>query len=528
MAAPPPTIPGITSISRTDYTTLIRQVSGATLFNRQLASICQINGLKSTGVKAELQGRIRDLIQEAYNANDATRFQQIRQSIYNAMSQRSSPQKQTPRTSTPQMGLATPASHNGTLGQNGFTNQHATPGYTSAGVRQTGFYPSSASPALLFKQSPFYHLESQISEVLKCPVMTQHRSSVHLTVRLTDNLILQRCVDDPSYRVMLFGSTENSGVQDIAFPHQSELKINGGEFKANLRGLKNKPGSTRPVDITSALRLKSSYTNNIEFTYALTNKTFYVVLFVCKTSPVSDLVMEIQKRRRIPKDSVITELNQKAQDPDVVACSQVFSLKCPLSYMRLDVPCRTINCGHIQCFDATSYLQLQEQGPQWMCPICNKPAPYEHLAVDEYVRDILDNTSKSLETVTIEPNGRWTTKSTEPEQYQPSGSAAFEDDDEVEISDITIIGGYETSKPAFSTNVSTPASAHVGGSSGTPRGAGSISNKRPAAEVIDLTLSSDDEEPVQRAPKRQNTSANGYQESHGMGFLSESPLGYPQ
>jgi E3 SUMO-protein ligase PIAS1 len=102
--------------------------------------------------------------------------------------------------------------------------------------------------------------------------MTQHRSSVHLTVRLTDNLILQRCVDDPSYRVMLFGSTENSGVQDIAFPHQSELKINGGEFKANLRGLKNKPGSTRPVDITSALRLKSSYTNNIEFTYALTNK----------------------------------------------------------------------------------------------------------------------------------------------------------------------------------------------------------------------------------------------------------------
>lgn len=60
MAAPPPTIPGITSISRTDYTTLIRQVSGATLFNRQLASICQINGLKSTGVKAELQGRIRD------------------------------------------------------------------------------------------------------------------------------------------------------------------------------------------------------------------------------------------------------------------------------------------------------------------------------------------------------------------------------------------------------------------------------------------------------------------------------------
>lgn len=76
-------------------------------------------------------------------------------------------------------------------------------------------------------------------------------------------------------------------------------------------------------------------------------------------------------------------VNTKAQDPDVVATSQVLSLKCPLSYMRLDTPCRSISCTHVQCFDATSYLQLQEQGPQWLCPICNNSAPYEHLAVDE-------------------------------------------------------------------------------------------------------------------------------------------------
>ena len=66
----------------------------------------------------------------------------------------------------------------------------------------------------------------------------------------------------------------------------------------------------------------------------------------------------------------------------MVATSQVLSLKCPLSYMRLEVPCRSVRCTHLQCFDATSYLQLQEQGPQWLCPICNKPAPFEQLAVD--------------------------------------------------------------------------------------------------------------------------------------------------
>jgi E3 SUMO-protein ligase PIAS1 len=76
-------------------------------------------------------------------------------------------------------------------------------------------------------------------------------------------------------------------------------------------------------------------------------------------------------------------VTKKASDPDVVATSQNLSLKCPLSYMRLSRPCRGVNCNHIQCFDATSYLQLQEQGPQWLCPICNKPAPFEHLAIDE-------------------------------------------------------------------------------------------------------------------------------------------------
>jgi len=72
---------------------------------------------------------------------------------------------------------------------------------------------------------------------------------------------------------MVFCAAEGHGRQDIAFPHQSEIKVNGGEVKANLRGLKNKPGSTRPVDITKELRLNlPAYSNTVEMTYALTSK----------------------------------------------------------------------------------------------------------------------------------------------------------------------------------------------------------------------------------------------------------------
>jgi E3 SUMO-protein ligase PIAS1 len=105
-----------------------------------------------------------------------------------------------------------------------------------------------------------------------CIVMQHHRHSVNIFFKLSDYPILQKCVEDKSYRVMVFCAAEVSGVQNITFPHQCELRVNSDDIKANLRGLKNKPGSTRPVDITNALRLRPDYQNSIELIYALTNK----------------------------------------------------------------------------------------------------------------------------------------------------------------------------------------------------------------------------------------------------------------
>ncbi|KND91495.1 E3 SUMO-protein ligase pli1 [Tolypocladium ophioglossoides CBS 100239] len=517
-------------ISRQDVSALLRQVQGNQLFNRQLSSVCQVNGLKSTGVKAELQRRIVDLIQETVNANDVLRFHQVRQSIVNAFAQRSSPSSKG----------AAARSSNSSSSHSSMPAQFATPmpsynnggdAYHSRGYTRppNGHGPSTSYGAsiqsLTFRPSPFYQVDTPVSTL-------RHRNAINISIKLNDNPILLRCVDDKSYRVIVFCAGDPSGVQDVAFPHQSELKVNGGDIKANLRGLKNKPGSTRPVDITHALRLKPQYINNVEFTYALTNKKFYLVAYLCKTTSVSELVSTVSTRRRIPKELVVRDLNKKAQDPDVVATSQVLSLKCPLSYMRLDVPCRSLACTHIQCFDATSYLQLQEQGPQWLCPICNKSAPFEQLAVDEYVRDILENTPKDLETVTIEPNGRWSKKPTQDDRPSTANEASLdEDDDLVEISEANAFGSRRMETPKTITpSVSTPISGGRDGSASAPRGFASTSAKRPAPAVIDLTADSDDDddddEPIQRPHKRQSTAANGVRDSNSLGFLSESPTGH--
>ncbi|KAG5929649.1 hypothetical protein E4U53_002406 [Claviceps sorghi] len=516
-------------IFRQDVSALVRQVQGNQLLNRQLSSICQVNGLKSTGVKAELQRRIVDLIQETVNANDLSRFQQVRQSITNALLQRSSPSSKhnSTRGTMPAMQAAQYVSSAATFSTvaNPYQQRDSQGSTSTTGSRSLGLPFTSAINYLTFHPSPFYRVEGPIGIPRTCEVMAQHRNTVNISIRLCDHPTLQQCINDKSYRVMIFCAGDTSGLQNVAFPHQSELKVNSDEIKANLRGLKNKPGSTRPVDITHALRLKPNYVNNVEFTYALTNKKFHLVANLCKVTTVPELVTDISTRRRIPKDSVVAELNKKAQDPDVVATSQVLSLKCPLSYMRLDVPCRSLSCTHIQCFDATSYLQLQEQGPQWLCPICSKSAPFEQLAVDEYVRDILTNTSKDLETVVIEPNGHWSTKALHDDTQQSAKGTAFEEDDDLEISEINVIPRRLDTPKTNTPIIGTPASTGRDSTASVPR-AGTYSTKRPAAAVIDLTLSSDDDEPAQRPRKRQHTTANSFRGSSGIGFLSESPSGY--
>ena len=62
--------------------------------------------------------------------------------------------------------------------------------------------------------------------------------------------------------------------------------------------------------------------------------------------------------------------------------------------MRMTLPCRSSTCDHLQCFDASLYLMMNEKKPKWMCPVCNKPAMYENLLIDGYFSDIL--TSKRL------------------------------------------------------------------------------------------------------------------------------------
>jgi len=53
-----------------------------------------------------------------------------------------------------------------------------------------------------------------------------------------------------------------------------------------------------------------------------------------------------------------------------------------LSFLRIDVPIRSAHCEHIACFDAMTWFEVNEQTPQWQCPICSKTLKVDDMVVD--------------------------------------------------------------------------------------------------------------------------------------------------
>ncbi|PYH77757.1 Zn-finger transcription factor [Aspergillus uvarum CBS 121591] len=495
-----------------------------TLTNAQLKDILRNEGLAVSGVKASLQIRILDYIERLREGGHIEKYDSMRKFIYHT-AHRSIPSPTIQQPSSNQQYQQPSVSQS-------LPTQHR-PSPLSMAVPSHAITPGR----LIFKDSPFYTVLDQLTPTAECKVREHTRDSVELKVAFTPSMA-SKLQADPNLRVMVFCAADTGLNQytksDIAFPHQVELKTNLDEVKANLRGLKNKPGTTRPADITNYVRKKAGYQNTVVLTFALTQKRFFVLVNLVQRHPVDELVTELKRRKTISKEQVLREMRSKAEDTEIVATSSVMSLKCPLSHTRIAVPCRSIICTHNQCFDASSFLQLQEQAPQWLCPVCSKATSFESLQIDQYVDDILRLTPSDFEQVIIEPDGKWSHPNLEDIEKAGKATSATEDDELIEIKEPGISPIKQESFSAVNLTLQqTPLQSRE--PSATSSAVPTSINKRPAAQVIDLTGSDDDDDGEDDLPVRptkrpalgemgRSSLRQEYHDSYTSGFAGETSL----
>ncbi|KAF9157026.1 SUMO ligase siz1, partial [Linnemannia schmuckeri] len=454
--------------------------------------------LKLGGNKSELIQRLVAFITHHHQLGDQVAIRQIRHCIaaFN--------QGEVSTIATPSVALQHPHGSSSSSSSSGYrihSGNMLTSKPTSTPVQQSqmGVRPQvphymtmarSGVPEnkIVFKSSPFYKDIQVLSPARLCIEAKEQRTmSVTLPFTVAPMLSVQ-LRREPEYQIMVFCTSVEGAANPPAlmeFPHVCEIKISGRVLEANLRGMKNKPGTVSPANITRLCRLDPAEYNKVEFIYANSPKRYYASVNLVKKSSVATIVAEIERGKFLSKEQMLRILEDRNKDDDIMATSSTLSLKCPLGFQRITVPIRSSYCQHLQCFDAYTFFNLNEQTPTWTCPVCSRMMhSWEEIVVDGYFKDLLNSTPESLESITVQADGSWELPSASAKSGQviapspkkkaaPTDGSVFiidEDDDEDEA----------------------PAAAPI-----TP-----VKPAKPAIEVIDLISDSEeegDEEPTTQA-----------------------------
>lgn len=278
----------------------------------------------------------------------------------------------------------------------------------------------------------------------------------------------------------------------MEFPNPVEIMINSQKIQANLKGMKNRPGTVPPAIITPYIDRSRGLPNRADITYSssTTHKKFGVQVVLLRTHSVDELVQEIVNGRHFSKESVLQKLRAPADD-DIEMGSFDLTLKDPLSYTRITVPCRTVNCKHNQCWDAMAFLSINEQTPQWTCPICHTSIPsLDTIAIDKYFQDILDNVGNDVDTILVDPQGNWRLPGAGDGDPQVNVKTRDLSESAIEVLDLEDTDDERESKTASAIPKHLQDTPSTG--STTPV-AGKITKRKVSPVCIDLTEDSDEE-----------------------------------
>ncbi|CAL7950097.1 unnamed protein product [Xylocopa violacea] len=390
---------------------------------------------------------------QMYGQTGGTGEPQIDQNMHprNYYTRQAISQQQQSQTSV-SSGKDVPPAHQASLPQASRANPvYQSTGYTSVTPQQTtntAYNPYPYTPKVLqsplqiqprsqypvhpdvrLKKLPFFDL---LAELLK-PSSLMPQGSMrlqentfmfHLTPQQSTNVASSRDCRAGSkmdYTVqiqMRFCLQETSCEQEDCFPPNIAVKVNGKLCPLPNPIPTNKPGvepkrPPRPVNISPLVKLSPTVANQIHVTWSADyGRRYAIAVYLVRKLSSAELLSRLKNRGVRHSDytrGLIKEKLNEDADSEIATTSLRVSLACPLGKMRMCTPCRASTCSHLQCFDASLFLQMNERKPTWNCPVCDKPALYDNLVIDGYFQEVLNSKKLLLDVNEIQllQDGSW-------------------------------------------------------------------------------------------------------------------------
>ncbi|XP_068620211.1 E3 SUMO-protein ligase PIAS3 isoform X2 [Battus philenor] len=360
--------------------------------------------------------------------------------------------------------------------------------------------PYPVYPDVKFKRLPFYDVMAELMKPSTMMPMQTGRLQegtfvFHLTPQQATEIASGKDIVGASNKLdyviqaqLRFCLLESSCEQEDYFPPNVTVKVNNKLCPLPNPIPTNKPTPEpkrppRPVNISSLVKLSPTVANTIHVTWAADFTRAYVLsVFLVRKLTSAELLQRLKNKGTKNPDytrSLIKEKLSEDYDSEIATTSLRVSLMCPLGKMRMSCPCRPANCPHLQCFDASLFLQMNERKPTWLCPVCDRPAPYDSLVVDGYFLEVLTSSRLSSECneIQLHADGNWSAHVPPPRAPQalpPVAEPVTLIPDDLEIIPVEGTGG------------------------GKRAAVGEGRTAKPANTLVDLTSDSDDEIPLKR------------------------------
>jgi len=309
-----------------------------------------------------------------------------------------------------------------------------------------------------YKKLPFYDIHA---ELLMPTSLVAQGSSRFQEVQFPFSLTPSQATDIASNRDIRMGSKldylyqvqlrfcplDTTGEQEDEFPPSICVQVNGKMCPLPNPIPTNKPNvepkrPPRPINITPLCKLSPTTINTISVKWAADYaKGWAVGVWMVEKLSSQQLLERLQKKgTRAPEYTRgLIKLQLNDDDADIATDHLKVTVSCPLGKMRMSYPCRPSTCGHLQCFDAMLFLQMNERKPTWQCPVCDAGAMYDTLLVDGYFQEVIKSPELPEEEneILLKQDGGWepVPKDEEEERRKEAQKKAEENVDCVDLSD---------------------------------------------------------------------------------------------
>ncbi|XP_028967126.1 E3 SUMO-protein ligase PIAS2 [Galendromus occidentalis] len=311
-------------------------------------------------------------------------------------------------------------------------------------------------PDVKLKSLPFYE---QIAEILKptslqqnIPQPPQHQNqqtprckeaefAFHMTPHQVHVLLMSKDYKPGEAAVQLqlrFCALDSTVPQDDAFPPGLNVKVNNRILTLPNAIPTNKPGvepkrPPKPLNITTLCHTNTNLPNKLHVTWNHEyGKAFVCAVYLVQRHNANALLEKLKKRGKLPAETTKTMIKKKLSsdaDDDLCLTSIRVTLVCPLGQCRVQIPCRPAGCSHINCFDASFYLMMNEKKPTWICAVCDKNILFEDLYLDAYMEEVCRNAPPDCREVEFTEDGSWVPVMEEKEDSKKRKRQASDSDD---------------------------------------------------------------------------------------------------